>query len=78
MKKAITLRLPEKLRKELDAVVSEEYSSRSGLIREAIELYLAVKRFRKLRMKTLPSAEAQGLFTDRDVFKAMSLCDNRE
>jgi metal-responsive CopG/Arc/MetJ family transcriptional regulator len=77
MKKTIALRLSEKLRKELDAVVSEEHSSRSRLIREAIERYLAVKRFRKLRMKTLPFAAAQGLLTDRDVFKAMASGDNR-
>lgn len=76
MKKSITIHFPEKLRKEVDAVVNKEHSSRSAIIREAIERYIAVKRFRKLSMKTLPFAEAQGLLTDRDVFKALTSGDN--
>jgi len=77
MKKTVTVCLPEKLRKKLDAVVSEEHASRSEIVRKAIERYLAVKRFRQLRMKTLPFAEAQGLLMDRDVFKALSSGDSR-
>lgn len=72
MKDTITIRLPEKLQKELDAVVSEEHASRSEIIRVAIERYLSLKRFRQLRKKTLPFAEAQGLLTDEDIFKAIS------
>jgi metal-responsive CopG/Arc/MetJ family transcriptional regulator len=72
MKKTVTISLPEKLRKELETVFSEEHVSRSEVIREAIGRYLAVKRFRKLRMETLPFAEAQGLLTDWDVFRAIS------
>jgi predicted transcriptional regulator len=72
MKDTITIRLTEKLQKELDAVVSEEHASRSEIIRVAIERYIALKRFRQLRKKTLPFAEAQGLLTDEDIFKAIS------
>jgi len=72
MKKTVTVSLPEKLRKKLDAVVSEEHATRSEIVRKAIERYLAVKRFRQLRIKTFPLAEAQGLLTDRDVFKKIS------
>jgi metal-responsive CopG/Arc/MetJ family transcriptional regulator len=72
MKDTITIRLPEKLQKELDAVVAEERASRSEVIRIAIERYLALKKFRQLRRKTLPFAEAQGLLTDEDIFKAIS------
>jgi metal-responsive CopG/Arc/MetJ family transcriptional regulator len=72
MKDTITIRLPEKLQKELDAVVTEEHVSRSEVIRIAIERYLALKKFRQLRRKTLPFAEAQGLLTDEDIFKAIS------
>lgn len=72
MKDTITIRLPEKLQKELDEVVSEEHASRSEVIRIAIERYLALKRFRQLRKKTLPFAEAQGLLTDEDIFKLVS------
>jgi hypothetical protein len=33
---------------------------------------VAVARFRELRSKTLPFAEAQGLLADEDVFEAVS------
>jgi len=72
MKDTITIRLPKKLVKELDAVVSEDHSSRSEIVREAIERYLELKRLRHLGKKTLPFAEAQGLLTDEDIFKSIS------
>jgi metal-responsive CopG/Arc/MetJ family transcriptional regulator len=72
MRGTITLRLPEKLRKDLDKVVKAEKTSKSDVIRDAIERYIALKRFQQLRKKVLPFAEAEGLITDEDVFKAIS------
>jgi len=72
MKDTITIRLPKKLQKELEIVVKTEKSSKSDIIRDALSRYLAVKRFQQLRKKALPFAEAQGLLTDEDVFKAIS------
>ncbi len=72
MRGTITLRLPEKLQKDLDKVVKAEKSSKSDVIRDAIERYIALKRFQQLRKKVLPFAEAEGLVTDEDVFKAIS------
>lgn len=72
MKDTITIRLPKKLQKELEIVVKTEKTSKSDIIRDAIARYLAVKRFQQLRKKILPFAEAQGLLTDEDVFKAIS------
>ncbi len=72
MKDTITIRLTEKLQKELDAVVTKEHASRSEVIREALERYLALKKYRQLRKKVLPFAEAQGLLSDEDIFKAVS------
>jgi metal-responsive CopG/Arc/MetJ family transcriptional regulator len=72
MNDMITIRLPKKLLKELDAVVIEDHSSRSEIVREAIERYLELKRLRHVRKKTLPFAEAQGLLTDEDIFKSIS------
>lgn len=68
----ITIRLPEKLQKELDVVTRAEKASRSEIIREAITRYIAIKRFQQLRKQVLPFAEAEGLLTDEDVFKAIS------
>jgi metal-responsive CopG/Arc/MetJ family transcriptional regulator len=72
MKETITIRLPEKLQKELEGVAKREKSTRSEVIRDALVRYLATKRFQQLRKKVLPFAEAQGLITDEDIFKTIS------
>ncbi len=72
MKDTITIRLPEKLEKELEMVVKAEKTTKSEVIREAIGRYVAVKRFQQLRRRVLPFAEAQGLITDEDIFKTVS------
>lgn len=72
MKETITIRLPEKLQKELEMVVRADKSTKSDIIREAVSRYVAAKRFHQLRKKVLPFAEAQGLLTDEDIFKALS------
>lgn len=72
MRDTITIRLPEKLQRDLAKVVKAEKTSKSDVIREALERYLALKRFQQLRKKVLPFAEAEGLVTDEDVFKTIS------
>lgn len=72
MPDTITIRLPQKLQKELDKVVKREKTSKSEIIREAISRYIAIKRFQQLRKQVLPFAEAEGLLTDEDIFKAIS------
>ncbi|MBI3755417.1 MAG: ribbon-helix-helix protein, CopG family [Deltaproteobacteria bacterium] len=72
MTETITIRLPEKLQQELETVVKREKTSKSEIIRDAVSRYLAVKRFKQLRKQVLPFAEAEGLLTDEDVFKAIS------
>ena len=42
------------------------------IAREALERHVSVARFRELRRKVLPFAEAQGLVTDENVFGAVS------
>ncbi|HBO83820.1 MAG: CopG family transcriptional regulator [Deltaproteobacteria bacterium GWC2_42_11] len=72
MPETITIRLPEKLQQELETVVKKEKTSKSEVIRAAVSRYLAAKRFKQLRRQALPFAEAEGLLTDEDVFKAIS------
>jgi len=72
MRGTITIRLPEKLQRDLDRVVKAEKTSKSDVIRDAIESYIALKRFQQLRKKVLPFAEAEGLVTDDDIFKTIS------
>ncbi|HZY04627.1 MAG TPA: hypothetical protein VFF02_14135 [Anaeromyxobacteraceae bacterium] len=42
------------------------------LVRDSLKRHLAVERFRALRGKVLPFAEAEGFLADEDVFKAIS------
>ena len=72
MRETITIRLPEKLQRDLEKVVKAEKASKSEVIRDALERYISLKRFQQLRKKVLPFAEAEGLITDEDVFKAIS------
>ena len=67
----LTIRLPEKLKTELDEISREENKPVSDIVRESLRRYVAIERFRSVRKKILPFAEAQGLLTDEDVFKAL-------
>lgn len=67
----LTIRLPKTLRTDLERASRSESKTASDIVRESLQSYLAVKKFRAVRKKILPFAEAQGLLTDDDVFKAL-------
>ena len=68
----LTIRLPDDLRTELEDLSRVERKAVSEIVRDSIRRYVAIQRFRALRKKVLPFAEAQGFLTDEDVFKAIS------
>ena len=68
----LTIRIPDELKAELQEISSREHVPVSDLVRESIRRYVAAQRFKSLRKRTLPFAEAQGLLTDEDVFRAIS------
>ena len=68
----LTIRLDPKLDKALAMVAKTSGRTKSEIAREALRREVAVARFRELRRKTLPFAEAQGLLTDDDVFRLLS------
>ena len=72
MNQTLTIRLPDRLRADLRAISRREKVPVSDLVRESIKRYVAVRRFRGLRDQALPFAEARGLLTDEDIFKALS------
>jgi metal-responsive CopG/Arc/MetJ family transcriptional regulator len=72
VRESISISLPAELKAELDRFTEAEGVSRSDLFREALREYLFVRRFRALRRELMPYAEAQGLYTDEDVFRAFS------
>ena len=68
----LTVRIPEELRADLQEISSRQNTPVSDLVRESIRRYVAIERFRALRKRTLPFAEAQGILTDEDVFRTIS------
>jgi len=72
MKQALTVRLPDELRKNLQQISDAEEKPISDLVRESIQRYVALYNFRRLRKTILPFAEAQGILTDEDVFDSIS------
>ena len=68
----LTIRLPEDLKTDLDEISRAENKAISDIVRESLRRYIAIEKFRSVRRKILPFAEAQGLLTDDDIFKALS------
>ena len=68
----LTIRLSEALKTDLDEISREENRAVSDIVRESLRRYIAIEKFRSVRRKILPFAEAQGLLTDDDIFKALS------
>ncbi len=72
MRESISISLSEELRIELDRFAETRGVTRSDVVREAVADYLFNQRLRALRARLLPHAEAQGVFTDEDVFRIVS------
>ena len=72
MKQTLTIRIQDDLRKELQELSKAESKSVSDLVRESIQRYVTIRKFKRLRNKVLPFAEAQGVLTDDDVFSIIS------
>lgn len=68
----LTIRLDPKLDKELGRIAKRTGRTKSEFARDALRRQLVIARFREVRAKILPFAEAQGLLTDEDVFREIS------
>lgn len=68
----ITLTLPSKLQSAMNEVASQEGVLAQDLICKALETYLFLRQFRLLSERMTAAAEAQGIFTDQDVFDLVS------
>ncbi|HLY53696.1 MAG TPA: ribbon-helix-helix protein, CopG family [Steroidobacteraceae bacterium] len=67
----ITLRVPDELDEALERQSAVAGVSKSDLAREALRRFLAVSEFQRLREKLVRRAQAQGIHTDEDVFRAL-------
>ena len=72
MKENVTVSLPEKISSDLKRIAKEEGLPKSQIVRNALQDYIFIKKFRALRRKMVARAQAQGVFTDEDVFETIS------
>jgi metal-responsive CopG/Arc/MetJ family transcriptional regulator len=72
MRNTVTVSLPQAVKRELDRVAKEEGVSRSDVLRQSLEDFLFARRFRRLRQRMMATAQAQGIYTDQDVFDRVS------
>ena len=68
----LTIRIDDDLERDLDELAKVQHRTKSDLAREMLRKHIAVERFRVLRRKALPLAEAAGYVTDEDVFSDIS------
>mgnify|MGYP001563781909 CR=1 FL=1 len=70
--KPLNIRIPDNLRRQLQAISKKEKIPVSDLVRQSLRQFVAVRHFRQMRRRILPFAEAQGFLTDDDVFGQVS------
>jgi predicted transcriptional regulator len=68
----LTIRIDEALESSLEQLAKSQHRTKSDLAREMLRKRVAVERFRELRRKSLPLAEAAGYLTDEDIFRDIS------
>jgi predicted transcriptional regulator len=68
----LTIRIDDKLENDLEQLAKSQHRTKSDLAREMLRKRVAVERFRELRRKALPLAEAAGYLSDEDIFRDIS------
>ncbi len=68
----LTIRIDDELEKDLEQLARSQHRTKSDLAREMLRKRIAVERFRELRRKALPLAEAAGYLSDEEIFRDIS------
>ncbi len=72
MRETLTISLPAGLRKQVARASRRGHLTRSEFIRQAVQDKLWEDAIDESRRRLVPLARARGLYTDEDVFKAVS------
>lgn len=72
MRATLTVSLPDKISRDLAALVKRSGKSRSHVVQEALRRQIALERFHHLREKFVRKGRKAGFHTDEDVFKTIS------
>jgi len=68
----MTISLPSALRREMGQAAKGQGMTESEFVRRAVQQQLWADTFEKSRRLLVPKARAKGIYTDEDVFKAVS------
>lgn len=68
----LTIRLDDKLDRDLTRLAKRSGRTKSEVAREALRRQLSIQQFRALRSAAMPYAAAAGYLTDEDVFRDVS------
>lgn len=68
----LTIRIDEKLERELARLARQQKRTKSDLAREMLRRRLLVEKFEEARRRIVPYAEKAGYLTDEDVFRDVS------
>jgi predicted transcriptional regulator len=68
----LTIRLDDKLDRELRRLAKTQGKTKSELARELLRRHLFVRELENLRARLRPYAEAAGYLTDEDFFRDIS------
>ena len=72
MQDTITVNLSPDLQVALEEALRESGQSSNELVSEALRDYLFIRKFRLLREHMTAKAQAQGIYSDEDVFERVS------
>jgi predicted transcriptional regulator len=68
----LTVRIPAKLKRQLQKLCKRQDRPVSDLVRESLRRYIALEELRAVREELRPFAEVRGVLTDDDVFRTVS------
>jgi len=72
MRQTLSISLPGKLKREIDALVEREGMSRSEIIRESLKDFIYFRRLRTLQRSMVLKARARGVGSEQDIFDRVS------
>lgn len=72
MQETISVNLPPDIRTALEEALQESKQSSNELVCQALRNYLFIRKFRQMREHMASEAQAQGIYTDQDVFDRIS------
>jgi predicted transcriptional regulator len=68
----LTIRLDDKLDRELNRLAKTQHKTKSEIARELLRRHILVRQLDEVRNKLRPYAEAAGYLTDEDFFRDIS------